>query len=139
MVCFAVVLAATAWSSSRAQAPASYMYILMVNMIGPAANSLWETAGTETLSDGDWKRLAEASGRLTDMAATVSAGGTSAVETERASSAPWKEWSGKFTDAAMAAALAVERKDQAALVSASDSLVEACEGCHTAFPITGAH
>jgi cytochrome c556 len=128
------VLVAAGLGSGQARVPASYMYTLMVNMVGPSANSLWETVGVQTISDQDWQRMKQAVARLTESAPAVSAGGTSAVETERAKSNEWKTWSGKFIDVASAAARAVDRKDQMALVAASDTMVEVCEGCHTAFP-----
>jgi cytochrome c556 len=86
------------------------------------------------LSDQDWQRMKQAVARLTESAAAVSGGGTSAAETERAKSSEWKNWAGKFVDTASAAARAVDRKNQTALVAASDTMVEVCEGCHTAFP-----
>lgn len=129
-----VLLAATAWSGLAAQGPASYMYTLMLNMVGPAANVLWENVGAQTLSDSDWGRMKDAVARLTESATAVSAGGTSAAEIERAKSSEWNVWAGKFAETVSAAARAVDRKDQMAVVAASDAIVEACEGCHTAFP-----
>ena len=132
--CFAgVLLAATAWSA-RAQGPATYMRALMLNLIGPAANVLWETVGARTLSDSDWARMKDAVARLSESATAVSAGGTSAAEIERAKSNEWHIWAGKFAETVSTAALAVDRKNQMALIAASDAIVEACEGCHTAFP-----
>jgi len=128
------VLVTAGLGSSQAQAPATYMYILMVNMVGPPATSLWETVGAQAMNDQDWQRMKEAVARLTESAAAVSAGGTSADETKRAKSREWKNWAGKLVETASAAARAVDRKNQMALVAASDSMVEACEGCHMAFP-----
>jgi cytochrome c556 len=56
------------------------------------------------------------------------------VEQERAKSPEWQNWAGKFTATVNAAAVAADRRDRMALIAASDALVEACEGCHTAFP-----
>lgn len=133
--CSAVaLLAAAAWSSGQAQTPQSYMYILMVNMVGPPATSLWETIGAQRLNDRDWQRIKEAVTRLGDSASAVAAGGTSAAEVERAASSEWKNWAGRLVTTTSSAARAVDRKDQMALLAASDALVEVCEGCHTAFP-----
>jgi cytochrome c556 len=133
--CSAVaLLAAAAWSSGQAQTPQSYMYILMVNMVGPPATSLWETVGAQRLNERDWQRIKEAVTRLSESASAVGIGGTSAGEAERAASGEWKNWAGKLIATTSSAARAVDRKDQMALLAASDTLVEVCEGCHTAFP-----
>lgn len=123
-----------AWSSGQAQTPQSYMYILMVNMVGPPATSLWETVGAPSLNDRDWQRMKEAAARLSEVAPAVAVGGNSASEAERAKSSEWRNWSGKLVATTSALNRAVDRKDQAALLAASDTLVEVCEGCHTAFP-----
>jgi cytochrome c556 len=137
--CLAVVVS-TAWNSSQAQqVPASYMHILMLNMVGPPENSLRETVGKRNLSDQDWERMKQVVARLTESATLVSTGGNSSEEAERAKSAEWKNWAGKFTDTVSIAARAVEHKDRMALVAASNAMVEACKGCHVAFPRGAAH
>jgi cytochrome c556 len=115
------------------------MYILMVNMVGPPANSLWKMVGTQNLSDQDWERMKQLVARLSDSAIPISAGGNSNEEAERARSPEWKNWAGKLTNTVSSAAHAVEHKNQVALVAASDALVEACEGCHMAFPPAAAN
>ena len=134
MVCIAAAVTAAGLEPSQAQIPQSYMYILMVNMVGPPATSLWETVGRQTLTDQDWQRMKEAMARLSESASAVAAGGTSASEAERAKSSEWRNWTGKLVATTSAATDAVDRKDQQALLAASDTLVEICEGCHTAFP-----
>lgn len=128
------ILTAIAVSSGQAQGPASYMYTMMLNIVGPPANSFWEIAGADRLTDQDWARAKQMVGRLSQTAPAISVGGTSIDEIERAKSPGWKNWAGKFTDAVSAAGQAVERRDRMRLVTASETLVEACEGCHTAFP-----
>jgi hypothetical protein len=127
---FVVVPAA---SGGQAQAPFSYMYTLMVNVVGPAGNSL-EHSAAETLADEDWRRLKQEASKLTESARQVAFGGTSGVEEQRAKSDVWQSWATKFSEAALAAERAVDHRDKIALVAASDSLVEVCEGCHMAFP-----
>jgi cytochrome c556 len=124
----------TTFIGVHAQAPQSYMYILMVNMVGPAANSLGRVADKENLSDQDWARIKEMVARLADSSTAVATGGNSPAEEERARSPDWKTWSGKFTATVSAVAEAAERKDRTALLAANNALVEACEGCHTTFP-----
>jgi hypothetical protein len=134
IVCTAAIFAVMGLSSGQAGSPASYMYILMVNMIGPSANSLWKTAGTPALNDQDWDQARQMAVRLAESANGVSAGGTTTEDIERARSGEWKTWASKFRDAVSLAASAAERRDQAALVAAADDLMEVCKGCHMAFP-----
>ena len=132
--CLAAASLGTALSAGEARTPSTYMYILMVDVIGPAANSLWAAAGTPALSEQDWMRLKQMTARLTETANSVSFGGTTAVDVDRAKSSEWKAWAGKYTDTLSLAANAVERKDKLAFVAAADGLVEVCQGCHAAFP-----
>jgi hypothetical protein len=112
------------------------MYILMVDVIGPAANSLWAAAAAPTLSEQDWVRVKQMTARLAESAQSVSFGGTTAADIERAKSSAWKSWAAKFTDKVSLAAAAAERKDKIAFTAAADDLLEVCEGCHVAFPQT---
>ena len=124
----------TASSAGEARAPATFMYILMVDMIGPAANSWWAAAAAPTLSDQDWARVKQTTARLTESAHSVAFGGTTSEDIERAKSGAWKSWAAEFTDKASLAANAVERKDKRAFTAAADALLKVCEGCHVAFP-----
>jgi cytochrome c556 len=130
----AAVVSVMGMSNVQAVSPASYMYILMVNMVGPAGNSLSQTAAIETLRDQDWNRVEQLAARLNQSAEAVSSGGTAPADIERAKSREWKAWAGKFSDAVSLTVNAAERRDKAALVAAADELAEACKGCHSAFP-----
>jgi len=132
----AFVSLGTARGAGEARAPATFMYILMVDMIGPAANSLWAATAAPTLSDQDWVRVKQSTTRLSESAPSVSFGGTTTGDIERAKSSAWTSWAAKFTDKVSLAANAVERRDRMALVAAADDLLEVCEGCHVAFPQT---
>jgi cytochrome c556 len=134
VACVVAVSLTVALSNGQAGSPASYMYILMINMIGPAGNSLSQTAAIQTLSDQDWNRVKQMAARLNQSAEAVSSGGTTPADIERAKSREWKAWAGKFSDAVSLAINAAERRDKAALVAAADELAEVCKGCHSAFP-----
>ena len=134
VACVVAVSLTVALSNGQAGSPASYMYILMINMIGPAGNSLSQAAAIQTLSDQDWNRVEQMAARLNQAAKAVSSGGTTPADIERAKSREWKAWAGKFSDAASLAVNAAERKDKAALVAAANELAEVCIGCHSAFP-----
>ena len=110
------------------------MLTLMVNVVGPAANSLLERSASEILTDEDWRQLKQDVSKLKGSESQVAFGGTSEAEEQRAKSDTWRGWAGKLSEAASAAERAIDHKDKTALVVASNSLVEVCQGCHTAFP-----
>jgi len=132
--CLFGAVSTAAFTAVHAQGPQTYMYILMVNMVGPAANSLARVADKQEMSDQDWTRVKEMVATLNDSTVAVATGGNSSAEEERARSPEWKAWSARFTATVSYSAEAAERKDRTALLAANDALVAACEGCHTAFP-----
>ena len=120
-------------SSSQAQARFSYMYTLMINVVGPAANAVWERSASDTLREEDWRLLKLDSQRLAASADQIAFGGTSETEEQRAKSDTWQNWARAFREATSVLEQAVDQRDKTRVVSASDRLVEACEGCHMTF------
>src|SRR5215468_1576735 len=62
-----------------------------------------------------------------------SIGGTGEPDVGWALSPAWQDWSLNLRDAGVAVKRAVDAKNQMALRSAGDALVEVCEGCHKQF------
>ena len=67
--------------------------------------------------------------------ATLSAGGSTTGDRTLAASAAWREWSAKVTATVEAVVRASDRKDRQALVTAGNTLVDICLGCHTAVAV----
>jgi cytochrome c556 len=130
---------ATGWSPAPAAdavpAPANFR-TFMVDVVGPATKPIWDFGYADKVSDQDWANIRQATAKLTGSIATISSGGSVAAEQARAKSPVWQDWTKKVSDAATAAKTAAERKDQMALATAGDNLVEYCEGCHMAFDPT---
>jgi cytochrome c556 len=109
----------------------------MVEVVNPAANTLWSSRGKTMLSDKDWDDIKQAAAALSKASTTLSAGGSTANDRTLAASAAWRKWSAKFTATAQAAVRASDRRDRQALVTAGNTLIDVCHGCHTAVAVLG--
>lgn len=133
-----VLLAAAA----TAQTPSSYIPVplttsaLMLDVVAPATNPIWEKSYAPDLTDADWDEVKKAASQLLTAASLVSLGGTDAAEKGWTDAPEWREWSETMAATGLAALRAAEAKDQTALAAAGDSLVEDCMGCHVVFDPT---
>ena len=105
----------------------------MAGVVQPATQVLWDFGYAEKMSDQDWEKVSKAANDLVGAMPTIAAGGFSDEEKARASQGGWQDWAKKTTDFVTAAKLAADQKNQMALATAGDSLVETCGGCHTEF------
>ena len=67
-------------AANGSQALAPFSYTLMVNAVGPAANSLLERSASEILTDEDWRQLKQDVSKLKGSESQVAFGGTSEAE-----------------------------------------------------------
>jgi hypothetical protein len=105
----------------------------MAGVVQPATQVLWDFGYAEKMSDQDWEKVSKAVNDLVGAMPTIAVGGFSDEEKARASQGGWQDWAKKTTDFVNAAKLAADQKNQMALATAGDSLVETCGGCHTEF------
>lgn len=105
----------------------------MVGVVQPATQALWNFGYAEKMSDENWAEVSKAATTLVDAMPAIAAGGFTAEEKARATSAEWQDWAKRTGDMAAAAKRAAETKNQMELATAGDTLVETCGGCHTAF------
>jgi hypothetical protein len=117
----------TAYAAESESLPLSR---LMVEVINPAANTLWEAGSKQALSNQDWDNINRAVAALSATTGTVDRGGASASEQALARSPQWREWSRNFGATLERARRASDRKDQPAISAASKALVDVCQGCH---------
>jgi hypothetical protein len=108
---------------------------LMVEVINPAANTLWDTGSKDTLSNRDWDNINRAIAVLSAASVTVATGGALVSEQAAAKSPNWRDWSQKYTATLELASRASDRKDQQALNAAGKALVDVCQGCHMSVAI----
>jgi hypothetical protein len=105
----------------------------MVQVVQPPTQVLWNYGYAEKMTDENWDEVSKAATALVAAMPTITAGGFSADEKARASQGGWQDWAKKTTDFVNAAKVAADQKNQMALATAGDSLVETCGGCHTEF------
>jgi hypothetical protein len=85
------------------------------------------------LTGQEWRETNEHAYQLQALATLVSLGGTGQADKGWVTSPGWQEWAGKLRDAGVSVKRAVDAKNQMALRSAGDALVDTCEGCHKQF------
>ncbi len=83
----------------------------MIRTVDPATQPIWELSYADKMTDADWARAEQA----------------------RAKSPKWQGWTRKMAAEANAAKAAADKKDQMALATAGDNLLEVCGGCHMEF------
>ena len=105
----------------------------MVGVVQPATQVLWNYGYAEKMSDENWDEVSKAATTLVGAMPTIAVGGFSDEEKARASKGGWQDWSKKTADFVQAAKQAADQKNQMALATAGDGLVETCGGCHTEF------
>lgn len=135
-------LSAIGWSASAAQQAAQPPFLplsisinaLMVSMVDDVAHDIWEGGNKgAALSGREWQIIDEHAQQLQAAATLVSLGGTGQADRGWVTSPAWQDWSRKLRDAGVTVKRAVDTKNQMALRSAGDALVDVCEGCHKQF------
>ncbi len=124
-------------SAQAADAPAPGTFrAYMANVVGPATQPIWDLGYAEKVTDADWDRLKKASADLVGAIPTIRKGGFSGAEQARGKTPAWQEWTKKMAAAVNDAKGAVDGKNQMALATAGDTLLEICSGCHMEFDPT---
>jgi cytochrome c556 len=108
----------------------------MIRTVAPATQPIWDLSYADKMTDADWTRVQKAAANLVASVPTVASGGPVATEAARAKSPMWQDWTKKMQTEAMAAKAAADKKDQMALATAGDNLLEICGGCHMQFDPT---
>jgi len=136
-------LIAIGWSASAAQQGAAQtpflplsisINALMVGMVDDVAHDIWEGGNKgAALTGREWQVIDEHAYQLQAAATLVSLGGTGQADRGWVTSPAWQDWSRKLRDAGVTVKRAVDAKNQMALRSAGDALVDVCEGCHKQF------
>ena len=107
---------------------------LMVDIVDDTAHDVWEGGNKNTpLSSNEWLEIGEHATQLQAVARLISLGGTGQADRGWVVSPAWQDWSRKLREAGVTVKRAVDAKNQMALRSAGDVLVDVCEGCHKQF------
>ncbi len=136
-------LSAIGWSANAAQQGAAQtpflplsisINALMVAMVDDVAHDIWEGGNKgAALSGREWQVIDEHALQLQAAATLVSLGGTGQADRGWVTSPGWQDWARKLRESGVAVKRAVDTKNQMALRSAGDALVDVCEGCHKQF------
>ena len=106
---------------------------IMVAMVDWSAHEIWEAAYAETLTGRNWLTTKQYAIELLAAGTLVSLGGTGRADMGWVDQPEWQQWTAEMISATKDALVAIEAKDQEALLEAGGLLVESCEGCHAAF------
>ena len=106
---------------------------IMVAMVDWSAHEVWEAGYADNLSGRQWLTTKQYAIELLASGTLVSLGGTGKADMGWVQSPAWQSWTSQMIDDTRKALEAIEAKDQEALRAAGESLINACEGCHTDF------
>jgi hypothetical protein len=107
---------------------------LMVAVVDDAAHGIWAGGNkNEPLNDLEWVEIEMNTYQLQAAATLVSIGGTGPADRGWVTSPAFQERARKLGDMAVSARSAVTAKNQVALRTAGDTLVDVCNDCHTVF------
>jgi hypothetical protein len=105
-------------------------------IVYPAADVIWESAGTIITADGStelapttdrgWAKVQRAAAILTES-------GNLLMMPGRAAGEDWIAWSRQLVDAGKVAMQAAEARDADALFDAGGRIYEVCRGCHNQY------
>jgi cytochrome c5 len=107
---------------------------VMVSMVDFAADGIWRPAAQEApLSDRQWRLIEKDATDLIASATLITTAGAGVNDAAWVADADWRRWSFEMQQVAIAAKNAVDARDQGALKTAGDQLVEICQACHQKF------
>ncbi|MEH6558230.1 MAG: hypothetical protein V7459_16105 [Oceanicoccus sp.] len=110
----------------------------MLWILEPAADVLWDSAGTIITEEGD-RELApttdEGWQHVINNAAVVAETGNLLMMPDRAAGADWVEYAGGLTAAAKMAIKAAQDQDSDALFDAGGRIYQVCKACHSQYLI----
>jgi hypothetical protein len=107
---------------------------LMVAVVDDAAHGIWAGGNkNEPLNDLEWVEIEMNTYQLQAAATLVSIGGTGPADRGWVTSPAFQERARKLSDIAVSARSAVIAKNQMALRSVGDTLVDVCNDCHDVF------
>jgi hypothetical protein len=107
---------------------------LMVAVVDDAAHGIWAGGNKNMpLSGDEWVEIEMNTFQLQAAATLVSIGGTGPADRGWVTSPAFQEKARKMSDLAVSARTAVAAKNQMALRTVGDTLVEVCNDCHNVF------
>lgn len=118
-----------------AYAPVVTLNEIMVYVVDPHANELWDAAVKPPTTDAEWKDLNHAAVVLATAGNLTKAGGNGPKDQQWTQQPDWVKHSQTVADAGLAAIKAVNSRDSVALNKAGDELVLSCITCHREYKL----
>ena len=128
-----------AWRANAAQGESYFIPVpvsinaMMVALVDHSAHEIWEGGNASALTGREWQNVEQHTIQLAAAGSLISTGGTGTADYGWVMSPRWQDWARRLTDGALQANQAVQERDQMALVSAGDAILQACDGCHQIF------
>ena len=108
---------------------------LMVYVLDPHSNELWDAAKAPPTSEDGWKALQRSAVAIAAAGSITTLSGNGANDQKWTQQADWAKYSQGVSDAGLAALTAVRAKDSSGLSKAGDQLVLACINCHRGYKL----
>jgi hypothetical protein len=129
-------------TDAAAPAPAASGYTpvvslneIMVYVVDPHSNELWDAAMVAPRNDQEWAQLQRAAVAIAGAGSLTRLSGNGPNDQQWIAQADWAKYSQDVADAGLAALQAVRAKDTAALAKAGDQLVLTCINCHREYKL----
>ena len=122
-------------SPPAAYAPVVTLNEIMVYVVDPHANEIWDAAAKPPTTDAEWKELNHAAVVLATAGNLTKASGNGPKDQEWTQQTDWVKHSQSVADAGLAAVKAVNSHDASALNKAGDALVLSCINCHREYKL----
>jgi hypothetical protein len=122
--------AVTPAAAGPAYTPVVSLNEMMVYVVDPHANEIWDAATRPPTTDTEWAQLNRAAIAMAAAGSLTKMSGNGANDRQWLEQADWTRHSQALSDAGLAAVAAVRAKDAAAVSKAGDQLVLTCINCH---------
>lgn len=108
---------------------------IMVYIVDPHSNELWDATMVAPKNDKQWAELQRAAVALAAAGNLTKLSGNGEKDQQWTQQADWVKYSQAVSDAGAAALVAVRAKDVKALSTAGDQLVVSCINCHREYKL----
>lgn len=108
---------------------------IMVYVVDPHANELWDAAMSPPTTDAGWQQLNHAAVALAASGNLTKLGGNGPTDPRWTREEHWQSYSQGVAEAGLAAVKAVNAQDATALTKAGDELVLTCITCHREYKL----
>lgn len=126
---------APAAAADTAYTPVVSLNEIMVYVVDPHSNELWDAATRPPQTDAAWRTLNHAAVSLAASGGLTKVSGNGPNDQRWVSQPDWVRHSQSLSDAGLAAVAAVRDRDAAALSKAGDALVLSCINCHREYKL----